>query len=219
MSLRVSSARRAGWDWQQWLWRLTPAVLAEIDEICPAPRFPSLNGTIGTAKKILPSHQVVLVALRSDCQYCYRMCTFNVYLESHRRFITKKQRQTSRLDCTPACCLFVAFSTLISVFADAMPAVMLMETFCIANQHQTTVSISCQYCFQNVANTHRTIVLFQCLRINFHSCLVLVGSCRTARSNHSKPCNIKSNLLARSRLSSSPSNASIVLALVLAVQM
>ena len=75
------------------LWRLTPAVLAEV-EVCPAPRFLSLNGTIGTAKKIFPSRQVVLVALRSSDQYCYRIRTFNVYLESHQRFITKKQRQT-----------------------------------------------------------------------------------------------------------------------------
>ena len=34
---------------------------------------------------------VVLVAVRSSDQYYYRMCTFNVYLESHQRLITRKK--------------------------------------------------------------------------------------------------------------------------------
>jgi hypothetical protein len=75
------------------LWRLAPAVLAEVDKVFPA-RFLRLsvgNGTIGTVKKTSPSHQVVLVALRSSDQYYYRMCTFNVNLESHQRLKTRKK--------------------------------------------------------------------------------------------------------------------------------
>ena len=49
------------------------------------------NGTIWTVKKTSLSYQVVLVALRSSYQYYYRMCTFNVYLESHQRLITRKK--------------------------------------------------------------------------------------------------------------------------------
>ena len=85
----------------------------------------------------------------------------------------------------------MAFSTLISVFADAIPHVMLVETLCIANKHKTTVSI--------FANKHQAIVaiLILCLLAVVEPPEVTVVS----------PASIKSNLPARSRLSSSPSNA------------
>ena len=53
------------------------------------------NGTIWTVKKTSLSYHVVLVALRSSYQYYYRMCTFNVYLESHQRLILNQEEDST----------------------------------------------------------------------------------------------------------------------------